>query len=254
MPNERWQADVTHWQLADGSPVEILNLLDDHSRLDLVSEARSSVTGLDVLTSFRKALRRHGIPTRVLTDNGAVFTGKPRRGGRVALEIECDLLGVRLDHSRPYHPQTCGKVERFHQTQKKWLAAQPAAPTLPDLQRQLNRFRRYYNTVRPHRAIGRRTPEQAYRSRPKATPNKPSIPVHYRVRRDKIDDSGVITIRYDSRLRHIGLGRTHRGTHVIALIADRYIRVLNADTGELLRELTLNPKRDYQPRARNKPA
>ena len=110
MPNERWQADVTHWQLADGSPVEILNLLDDHSRLDLVSEARSSVTGLDVLTSFRKALRRHGIPTRVLTDNGAVFTGKPRRGGRVALEIECDLLGVRLDHSRPYHPQTCGKV------------------------------------------------------------------------------------------------------------------------------------------------
>ena len=234
--------------------MEILNLLDDHSRLDLVSEARSSVTGPHVLTSFRKAFRRHGIPTRVLTDNGAVFTGKPRHGGRVGLEIECDLLGVRLDHSRPYHPQTCGKVERFHQTQKKWLAAQPAAPTLADLQRQLDRFRRYYNTIRPHRAIGRRTPDQAYRSRPKATPSKPSIPVHYRVRRDKIDDSGVITIRYDSRLRHIGLGRAHHGKRVLALIADRYIRVVDADTGELLRQLTLNPTRDYQPRGSNKPA
>jgi hypothetical protein len=72
--------------------------------------------------------------------------------------------------------------------------------------------------------------------------------VHYRVRRDKIDDSGVITIRYDSRLRHIGLGRTHRGQRVIALIADRYIRVIHADTGELIRELQLNPNRDYHPR------
>jgi hypothetical protein len=72
--------------------------------------------------------------------------------------------------------------------------------------------------------------------------------VHYRVRRDKIDDSGVITIRYDSRLRHIGLGRAHRGTRVLALIADRYIRVIHADTGQLLRELTIDPNRDYQPR------
>lgn len=248
MPNERWQADATHWQLADGTPVEILNILDDHSRLDLASDARPTVTGPDVLACFRKAFRRHGIPARVLTDNGAIFTGKPRRGGRVALEIELDLLGVRFDHSRPYHPQTCGKVERFHQTQKKWLAAQPPAATLPDLQRQLDRFRRYYNSVRPHRAVGRRTPEQAYTARPKARPTRTAIPTHYRVRRDKIDDSGVITIRYDSQLRHIGLGRAHRGTRVLALIADRYVRIVDAETGELLRELTIDPNRDYQPR------
>jgi transposase InsO family protein len=248
MPNERWQADATHWQLADGTPVEILNIIDDHSRLDLASDTRPSMTGPDVLTCFREAFRRHGIPARVLTDNGAIFTGTPRHGGRVALEIELDLLGVGFDHSRPYHPQTCGKVERFHQTQKKWLAAQPPATTLPDLQRQLDRFRRYYNTIRPHRAVGRRSPEQAYTARPKARPTRTTIPTHYRVRRDKIDDSGVITIRYDSRLRHIGLGRTHRGQRVIALIADRYIRVIHADTGELIRELQLNPNRDYHPR------
>ncbi len=157
-PNERWQADITHWQLADGSEVEILNIEDDHSRLDIASDARTSTTSADVLASFRRAFRRHSIPTRVLTDNAAVFTGQPRRGGRVALHIELDLLRVRLDHSRPYHPQTCGKVERFHQTQKKWLAAQPQAKTIQQLQRQLDWFRRYYNSTRPHPGAAASTP------------------------------------------------------------------------------------------------
>lgn len=250
LPNERWQADVTHWRLADGTSVEIHNLLDDHSRLALRSKARITTTGPDVLADFRAAFRRHGIPRSVLTDNGAIYTGKPRRGGRVAIEIELDLLGVRLHHSRPYHPQTQGKVERFHQTMKKWLAAQPPARTIVLLQRQLDRFVRYYNTVRPHRALDRHTPAQAYTARTKATPAKPSIGVHHRVRRDKVDTGGVITIRYDSQLRHIGLGRQHAGTRVLALIADRYIRIVNAQTGQLLRELTLNPTRDYQPRNR----
>jgi len=248
LPNERWQADITHWQLADGTGVEIHNLLDDHSRLALRSKARRSTTGPDVLADFRAAFTRHGIPRSVLTDNGAVYTGTPRGGGRVALEIELDLLGVTLRHSRPYHPQTCGKVERFHQTLKKWLAAHPPASTITGLQRQLDHFVRYYNTTRPHRALARRTPTQAYTARPKATPAKPTIATHYRVRRDKVDHSGVITIRYNSRLHHIGLGRRHAHTRVLALIADRYIRIVNATTGELLRELTLDPTRDYQPR------
>jgi transposase InsO family protein len=249
-PNERWQADITHWQLADGTVVEILNVEDDHSRLDLRSDARLTTSGADVQASFRRAFHQYGIPASVLTDNGAVFTGKPRGGGRVALEIELDLLGVRFHHSRPYHPQTCGKVERFHQTQKKWLAAQRPARTISELQHQLDRFRVYYNTVRPHRAIDRRTPAEAYQTRPKAQPAKPTIPVHYRTRRDKTDISGVLTIRYNSRLHHLGLGREHARKRVIALLADRYVRVVDAETGELLRELTLDPNRDYQPLGR----
>jgi hypothetical protein len=142
---------------------------------------------------------------------------------------------VRFDHSRPYHPQTCGKVERFHQTQKKWLAAQPKASTVEDLQRQLDRFRRYYNTVRPHRA-----------ARPKATPTGPIDP-HYRVRSDRIDGTGTVTLRHNSRLHHIGLGRRLAGTPVTVLAADLQIRVVHAHTGELIRELTLEPNRDYQP-------
>ena len=247
-PNERWQADTTHWRLANGTDVEILNILDDHSRLALASLPRRSITGPDVLHTFQDAFLRWGIPASVLTDNGAVFTGLPRRGGRVALEIELGRLGVRFDHSRANHPQTQGKVERFQQTQKKWLAAQPPATTVAGLHRQLSRFRRYYNEVRPHRAIGRKTPWEAYTARPKATATGPYIDPHCRVRHDRVDKAGTVTLRYNSRLHHIGIGRRLVGTRIILLVDDLHIQIINRDTGELLRQLTLDPTRDFQPR------
>ncbi|MGH9252199.1 MAG: IS481 family transposase [Acidimicrobiales bacterium] len=247
-PNQRWQADTTHWQLADDTGVEILNLIDDHSRVALASVPRRTITGPDVLHTFQDAFLRWGIPASVLTDNGAVFTGKHRGGGRVALEIELGRLGVRFDHSRPYHPQTCGKVERFQQTQKKWLAAQPRARTVAGLAHQLARFRRYYNQTRPHRALGRRTPMQAYTARPKATATGPHIDPHWRLRRDRIDSGGSVTLRHNSRLHHIGLGTRRAGTRVTLLVDDLHIRVIARDTGELIPELILDPTRDYQPR------
>jgi transposase InsO family protein len=249
-PNERWQADITHWQLADGTEVQILNFLDDHSRLALACDTRTSFKAADIVASFHVAAARHGFPATLLTDNAAVFTGASRGHGWVALERELVGLGIRLRHSRPYHPQTCGKVERFHQTLKKWLTRQPTAATLADLQAQLDTFRDYYNTRRPHRALHRHTPHQAYTARPAATPTaRPvKLPSHYRVRRDKIDPSGVVTLRHNSRLHHIGLGRRHAGTRVLILIRDRHIRVLT-ESGELLRELTLDPTRDYQPQS-----
>jgi hypothetical protein len=204
-----------------------------------------------VLAIVTSAITAYGLPAAVLTDNGAVFAGGPRGGGRVALEVTLTALGVSVRHARPYHPQTCGKVERFHQTLKQWLARHPRGATTIQLQGQLDTFRAYYNTQRPHRALGRRTPAQAYAARPKATPGRGlTLPAHARLRRDKIDPSGVITLRHDSRLHHIGLGRRHAGTRVLVLALDRHIRVLEADTGQLLRELTLDPSRDYQPQAR----
>jgi transposase InsO family protein len=247
LPNQRWQADATHWHLAHGGGAEILNIIDDHSRLAIASLARRTITGPDVTTTFTTALCTWGPPASVLTDNGAVFTGQPRRGGRTALEITLGTLGIRYLNSRPYHPQTCGKIERFHQTQKKWLTAHPAA-TLAQLQILLDEFTDYYNTVRPHRAIGRTTPIQAFNARPKATPTGYLIPAHCRVRTDTIDAAGVITIRYNSRLHHIGLGKRRTGTKVTVLIDDRDIRVLDRDTGQLIRKLVLDPTRDYQPR------
>jgi transposase InsO family protein len=249
-PNERWQTDITHYRLADDSDVEILNILDDHSRLCIDSRARRIFTAGDVDTVFTAATSTYGDPARLLSDNGAVFTGAPRKGGRVALELTCHARGIRLVHSRAYHPQTCGKVERFHQTVKKWLDRQPRPVTLRQLQALLDTFRAYYNNQRPHRALDRRTPVQAYQARPKAVPTGTPIDTgHYRVRHDRIDNSGVITLRHNSRLHHIGLGRRHAGTRVLVLVRDLHIRVLT-DTGELLRELTLDPTRDYQPQDR----
>jgi transposase InsO family protein len=246
MPNERWQADTTHWHLADGTDVEILNVLDDHSRFLIASCTRVVFRAADVVASFHEAASAHGMPASLLTDNGAVFTAAPRGGGRCAIELECDRLGVRLHHSSPYHPQTCGKVERFHQTLKKALRKRAASRTLGELQVQLDAFRAYYNEVRPHRAVGRRTPAEAYAARPKATPSGIRIPVHFRVRRDRIDSGGAVTLRHDSRLHHIKVGRAHAGTRVLMLVAGLDVRIVTED-GELIRELVLDPSRLYQP-------
>ena len=247
MPNERWQADITHWRLADGSEVEILNVIDDHSRFLVGSDARGVFKAADVVATFHQAAGTWGYPASLLTDNGAVFTAIPRKGS-CAIELETAAHGIRYLHSSPYHPQTCGKVERFHQTLKRFLAKQEPARDLEGLQGQLDAFGAYYNQVRPHRATRRRTPAEAFNARPKASPSLPplKVPAHYRVRRDKVDITGVITLRHNSRLHHIGLGRRLTGTRVLALVDGLRIRVVTED-GELLRELTLDPTRDYQP-------
>jgi transposase InsO family protein len=251
MPNERWQADITHWRLVDGGEIEILDVIDDQSRFLVASVARAVFKAADVVACFHEAASAHGLPASLLTDNGAVFTAVSRKG-RCAIELETARLGIRYHHSSPYHPQTCGKVERVHQTLKRWLAKHEPAATVAELQVELDSFRTYYNDVRPHRAIGRRTPAEAFGSRPKATPRLPGleVPDHVRVRRDKVDKTGVFTLRHDSRLHHVGLGRGLAGTRVLALVDGLRVRVITED-GELIRELILDPSRDYQPHGRS---
>jgi transposase InsO family protein len=245
LPNELWQADITAWCLAGGEVVEIMNQLDDHSRLFLGSDAYPRVKAHDVVSSFRKAAELHGLPASVLSDNGAVFTGS-YRGGKVLFEYELERLRIEFKNSRPYHPQTCGKVERLHQTLKRYLAKQPPARTLRELQGQLDAFVHYYNHIRPHRAIGRRTPLQAYSARSKARPAGAATGTYFRVREDKVDKTGKVSLRYYSRLYKIGIGRAHKGRAVKLLIADQQIRVIDLQ-GELIRELTLDTSRNYQP-------
>jgi transposase InsO family protein len=245
LPNEMWQGDTTHWHLADGTDVEILNYLDDHSRLLIASDAFITVKGADVVQVFYNAAQAHGFPASLLTDNGAVFTGKSRKG-KVLLESELERLGILFKHSTPYHPQTCGKVERFHQTLKRFLAKQAPAQSLPHLQLQLDTFRAYYNHHRPHRALHGQTPLVAFTSRLKAHPAEPQLTTHFRVRKDKTDTNGTVTLRYLSRLRHIAVGRAHKHQPVTLLVAGRHVRVVTED-GSLLRDLTIDPARDYQP-------
>ena len=245
LPNECWQADFTHWPLAEGTDTEILTFLDDHSRYAISLTTHAPVTGNDVLTAFRAAMDIHGIPAATLTDNGMVFTTKFRHGPN-SFERELVILGIQQKNGRPNHPQTQGKVERFQQTLKRWLRAQPHARTLTELQEQLDDFADYYNTLRPHRSLANRTPTEAYTARAKATPT--GADGHWRIRHDKIDTTGAVTLRHASRLHHISIGRQHAGTPVRLLIHNLHITVIATNTGEILRDLTLDPTRDYQPR------
>ncbi|KUH71525.1 transposase, partial [Mycolicibacterium novocastrense] len=147
LPNQCWQADFTHWRLANGTDTEILSWLDDCSRYALSVTAHPRVTGAVVVTAFTKAVHHHGIPYSTLTDNGMVFTTRLAggKGGRNAFEAELHRLGVHQINSTPNHPTTCGKVERFQQTLKKWLTSAPRATTLTELQTQLDTFVDEYN-------------------------------------------------------------------------------------------------------------
>jgi transposase InsO family protein len=254
LPNECWQSDFTHYPLAGGAGTEILTWLDDHSRLALSVTAHVRVTGPIVLAAFRAAVAARGVPASTLTDNGMVFTTRfsGGKGGRNGLENELRRLGVTQKNGKPNHPQTQGKVERFQQTLKKWLRAQAPQPaTIAQLQALLGTFTDEYNHRRPHKSLARRaTPATAYQARPKAAPGDRAGDTHDRVRTDRVHAAGTVTLRTGGRLHHIGVGRTYAGTSVLLIIQDLNIRIINAATGELLRELTLNPARDYQPTGR----
>ncbi len=157
-------------------------------------------------------------------------------------------MGITIKRDKPYHPQTQGKIERFHQTLKRWLRKRDRAASIAELQGHVDSFVRYYNGTRPHSARAMVPPRQAFEALTKAVPDPAKYPMapHTRVRHDKIDKTGVFTLRHGTKLHHVGVGRAHTGRRVIVLVCDLDIRVLSEE-GELLRHLTLDPGRDYQP-------
>jgi transposase InsO family protein len=248
-PNETWQSDFTHYRLTTLVDVEILSWLDDHARYALSVTAHHRITGRIVVDTFRDAVTRHGAPASTLTDNGMVFTTRLSggNGGRNGLETELRRLGITQNNSRPNHPTTCGKVERFQQTMKQWLRAQPDQPaTITELQTHLDRFVDTYNHQRPHRSLAHRaTPAMTYMLRPKAGPGDRSDDTHFRVRHDRVANGGNVTLRLNGQLHHIAIGRAHTGTRIVMLIADFDVRIIHTGTGEILRHLTLDPTRTY---------
>ncbi len=257
-PNETWQGDFTHYRLTrpDGRPgadTETLTWLDDHSRFALSVTAHHRVTGAIVLAAFRQTVAEHGIPASTLTDNGMVFTtrlsgGQRGAGTRNGFETELRRLGIMQKNSRPNHPTTCGKVERFQQTMKKWLRGQPDQPaTIAELQALIDTFVDTYNHRRPHRPLPHpATPATTSAAQPKATPGNRDDDTHDRVRHNRVETSGKITLRHQGTPHSIGIRRTHARTRVIVLVQDLDIRIVDAATGELLRELTLDTSKRYQ--------
>lgn len=243
-PNECWQSDFTHWPLADGTDTEILNWLDDHSRYLLGCTAHTPVTGDLVVSTFLTAADQHGFPAATLTDNGRVYTAR-LGGGRNAFEYLLPLLGITQKNGSPGHPQTQGKIERFHQTLKRWLTQQPPAATLAALQTQLDTFRELYNHHRPHRELGRSTPATAYAALPKAQPAGPRRPGHYRLRYDRLDTLGKMSLRRAGRMHHLGVGYAHARKRVLAIADDTDVTVIALETGEVLSTHQIEPAKSY---------
>jgi transposase InsO family protein len=225
--NECWQLDDTTWELACGTEVKILNVIDDHSRLLVASTAMASCTGAAALGALAGAAAALGWPERVLSDNAKAF--------RNVLAEALAAMGVAAGHSRPYHPQTNGKVERFHQTLKRWLARQPGADSIEELGAQLDMFRHLYNHQRPHRSLGRRFPAEVWAQAPKSGPADRALGAPTTIHRGVVRGG-----RLDAGRRYlISLGAAYTGREALAVITGASCHVFVE--GKLVRELTLDP-------------
>lgn len=243
-PNETWQSDFTHWRLKDGSDVEIINWLDDHSRLLLSCTVFKAITGKIVIDTFNECRSHYGTPFSTLTDNGNVYTARFTQG-KNGFEYLLSELEIVQKNGSPAHPQTQGKIERFHQTLKKWLLEQEVAKDLIELQGQLDQFRSIYNTQRPHRALEMRTPACCYAATIKATPKIAKDKEHYRVRHDSVDQFGKLSLRRAGKMHHLGVGIEHRHKKAIIIVDHFKVSVVEKKTGEVLSQHEINPSRSY---------
>ena len=254
LPNEMWQSDFTHVRLASGKDTEVITWLDDHSRFITHISAHHRVTGQIVVDTFTQATHEHGYPQSTLTDNGTVYTARFAAGSKgdsnqknMFEKLLADL-GITQKNGAPGHPTTQGKIERFHQTLKRWLAARDPAENLPDLNALLQTFQTAYNQTRPHRALsGHTTPANAYQALPKAEPTQQIQNKTWRVRHDKVID-GRVTLRYAGKLRHLGIGKTHNHKKVLILVGGPDTMIIDRDTGEILAQHHINADKDYQPK------
>lgn len=253
VPNDLWQIDATQVRLANGRKKWVMDLLDDHARFLLAAVACSGPTGTAAWRCFEKGTRMYGQPRQVLSDNGTCFTGR-LVGSEVEFEAKLKQIGVQLINSGPYHPQTLGKLERFHKTMKDWVEDEGPPTDLEHLQDLLDRFQVHYNQERPNQAIGDVTPWERYTGnlpeaiprsdRPRGAPvalrkkEQPTYPDYSLVR--QVSNNGGIT--FDSL--QIEVGKRWVGALVRIIEVGELIHVYYGT--ELLRVLVPNRQRRYQ--------
>jgi len=232
--NECWQTDDTAWSLADGTGVKIVNVIDDCTRVAIASHAAPQATASAVFGAFIAGAGEWGWPEWVLCDNA-----KAHRHG---LTTALNALGIRVGHSRPYHPQTCGKVERFHQTLQRYLRAHDAASSLTELQDHLDAFRDVYNHRRPHRALGRKIPAQVWNATPKSGPDPHQLDTPTQIHRVRVAANGTLSA---GRRWRITIGSAYANTTADVIITATRCHVFI--DGHLARQLTLDPTRRDHP-------
>ena len=278
-PDELWQSDFTHWPIATVPGAVAVSRLDDRSRNPLHARAFATVTMDDVEAAFLQACAEHGIPARTLTDNGTVYTTRPISATPGRFERTLALMGVRQSNGRPCHPQTQGKIERYHRTLKQWLSARPPASSIDELNEQLAELQHVYNEERPHRALGRRTPGEAYRAKGKALP-APKLAARTQVKldeeqaaepqpatpsgsmrgkpvpKDERTEPTRVDVTIDPKAHKIDrrgcitqdniVGRRNAGRMAELLVDHGQAVITDLETGEILADQTLDATREYQ--------
>jgi len=248
--NDLWQIDATRILLGDDTPAWVINLLDDHSRYLLATMAGPHATTDLAWDVFELAASRYGLPRQVLSDNGLAFTGR-LRNLEVIFETNLKDLGVEPITSAPYHPQTLGKLERFHRTLKEWLSDEGPAWDLEHLQELLDGYRFHYNRHRPHQGIDDATPAERYQPSTNTLPEPPTIrtpeyPPHSILRR--VTASG--NVGYKRKL--IQVGYRWAGATVRVITIGDLTHIYYGET--LIRALAIDPHHYYQGLKPRRPA
>ena len=243
LANGAWQIDATQWALTSGETVWVMDVLDDHSRLLIAAIACHGPTAAAAWAAFSAGVDRFGLPARVMSDNGACFTARFRTGdGEADFERNLRSLGVEHLLSSPGHPQTCGKIERQHQTLKAWLETRPSA-TLTELQGHLDSYQRFYNHDRPHSSLAGTTPFERWST---AGKDHPGDPIGLAPRAGLRTVSATGRINWDAH--QIGIGVDHTGQQLLVIARDLDISVYGQHG--LIRSLTIDPPRRSQPSRR----
>lgn len=248
-PNECWQIDATEWRLARGRSATVMDVLDDHSRALIAIRAGTAATTDLALDAILTGTALWGSPAMVLSDNGLCFTNRHTTSS--VFETTLAAAGTRVIHSRPYHPETCGKIERFHATLKRWLVTQPLARSIPDLQAQLDRFAAHYNHQRRSSAGGELTPAERHQATPPARPASEPITLPIpaptvTITSPKVQVNGTITIG----TWHASVGTEHAGRRLTVIRYGDHAVVLHGPT--LIARPYLDPTRRYLPSGRTR--
>jgi hypothetical protein len=235
-----WQIDAYEYLLSDGTVVVIFELKDDCSRYLLNAKAWPAEDTLGAWACLAETIDRYGKPRMLLSDNSLAFTGR-RIGQVVLVEVNLIALGIKPIFASPRHPQTCGKNERGHQTAQRWLARQPRANTLAELQDLLDRYRDLFNQ-RPHQGLDGATPLAARAARTRIGPVDPLIVEHpTTVTTPTANSRGAIRVAGAV----IGLGVEYAGQQLIVFNTNDHLLIFYRH--HLIHELTLNRARAYQP-------
>jgi transposase InsO family protein len=250
--NDLWQIDATQVGLVTRKKAWVLDMIDDHSRYLLSALASPAPTVEAAWDCFEEAASRYGLPRQVLSDNGLCFTGR-LHGVQVEFERNLKELDVELINAGPYHPQTLGKLERFHKTLKLWLADEGPAEDTAHLQELLDGFRHHYNTERPHQGIENMTPIERFGHVDPASealagavssgfdPNgEPVYPPRSIVR--LVSTSGDLAFRN----KVVNVGRRYARARVRLIEIGGLTHIYYAE--ELIRTLRIDPNTHYQRR------